>query len=321
MNRMVAVNLLAACVLDRILGDPRWLPHPVRWMGAVIGRCDVMARKLCASSNGQRAMGVLLAAFLPGVSFGVSWWALEAAGRVHPWFGTLLWIVLGYTTLAAKDLAVHAWTVYDRLQAGSLSDARRAVSCIVGRDAGQLSESDVARATIETVAESTSDGVIAPLLYLVLGGPPLALAYKAVNTLDSMIGHPEEPYRDIGWASAKLDDLANWAPARLSAVLLVISAGFRFHRAGETWRIYRRDRFKHASPNSGHPEAAMAGALRVQLGGPNSYDGIPVDRPRIGESHNFAHPRHIPMAIELMWLAFGLAVVLGVFVTFLWNSA
>ena len=176
-------------------------------------------------------------------------------------FGHLLWIVLGYTTLAAKDLATHAWEVHHRLHAGSLKEARDAVSFMVGRDTDRLSEPEIARATIESMAESTSDGVIAPLFYLVIGGPPMALAYKAVNTLDSMIGHREAPYGDIGWASAKLDDLANVVPARLSAGLLVLASSFRHAAIADVWRIYRRDCSEHASPNSGHPEAAMAGAL------------------------------------------------------------
>ena len=319
-NRMVAVNLLAACLLDGILGDPRWLPHPVRIMGVVISWCEGFGRKMFATPIGQRATGVMIAILVPGVSFAVSWLVLDFATTVHPWFGDLLWIVLAYTTLAAKDLSSHAWEVYRHLQVGSLSEARKAVSFIVGRDTDQLSESDVAKATIETVAESTSDGVIAPLLYLVLGGPPLALAYKAINTLDSMIGHYEAPYRDIGWASAKMDDLANWIPARLSATLLVVSSGFRFKTSGHAWRMYQRDCSKHASPNSGHPEAAMAGALGIQLGGPNTYDGVLVDRPQLGDQAHQPDPHHIPMALELMWLSFGLAVLLGVSVTILWNS-
>lgn len=317
---MVVVNLIAACVLDGILGDPRWMPHPVRMMGSVISWCEGTCRKLFATPNGQCGIGIIIAFLVPGVSFGLSWWILDLTAHVHPWFANLVWVLLAYTTLAAKDLASHAWDVYRYLEGGSLVEARRAVSLIVGRDVDQLSEPEVAKATIETVAESTSDGVIAPLFYLVLGGPPLALAYKAINTLDSMIGHHEHPYQDIGWASAKLDDIANWIPARLSAVLLVISSGFRLKSAGEAWRIYQRDCAKHASPNSGHPEAAMAGALGVQLGGANTYDEVVVDRPRIGDPTSPPKPQHIPVALELMWMSFGLAILLGVAVTILWNN-
>jgi len=317
---MIAVNLLAACVLDGILGDPRWMPHPVRMMGVVISWFEGLGRKMFVTQMGQRVIGVVIAFVIPCGSFLLGWWVLSLAAAVHPWFGDLLWVLLAYTTLAAKDLANHAWEVYRYLQSGSLTEARRAVSFIVGRDTDQLSESEVARATIETVAESTSDGVIAPLLYLVLGGPPLALAYKAINTLDSMIGHHDPPYQDIGWASAKLDDAVNWIPARISAGLLVLSCSVRLKTSGHAWWIYRRDCSKHASPNSGHPEAAMAGALKIQLGGPNAYDGILVDRLQLGDPTNLPDPAHIPLALELMWISFGLATLLGVSVTILWNS-
>jgi len=262
--------------------------------------------------------GLLLAVFVPGLSFLAAWGSLRLAFLVHPWLGNLLWIVLGYTTLAAKDLADHAWAVYRHLHAGSLPEARQAVSLMVGRDTGRLTETGIAGAVIESVAENTSDGVIAPLFYLVIGGPPLALAYKAVNTLDSMIGYPDASYRDIGWASAKLDDLANVMPARLSAGLLVLSSSFRHATVADAWRIYRRDCAKHASPNSGHPEAAMAGALGILLGGPSVYKGIRVERPRLGDPANVPHPRHVPMAIELLWTSFGLACVLGATFTTLW---
>ena len=317
---MIAVNLLAVCALDGILGDPRWLPHPVRLMGVFVNWCEPMVRRRFVSGTGRRIAGTVLALFVAGTSFLAAWGALEIAFSVHPWLGHLLWIVLGYTTLAAKDLATHAWEVHRRVCTGSLGEARDAVSFMVGRDTDRLTEPEIARATIESVAESTSDGVIAPLFYLVIGGPPLALAYKAVNTLDSMIGHREAPYGDIGWASARLDDLANVVPARLSAGLLVLASSFRHAAVADVWRIYRRDCSKHVSPNSGHPEAAMAGALRVLLGGASVYHGIRVERPQIGDPANVPQARHIPMAIELMWISFGLAIVLGVAFTTLWNG-
>ena len=296
------------------------MPHPVRWMGACINRCEPAIRNRFISAASRRIAGLILALFVPGLSFLAAWGALKLAFLVHPWFGNFLWIVLGYTTLAAKDLANHAWEVYHRLCAGSLREARDAVSFMVGRDTERLTETDISRATIESVAENTSDGVVAPLFYLVIGGPPLALAYKALNTLDSMIGHRDASYRDIGWASAKLDDLANLIPARLSAGLLVVSAYVRRAAAANAWRIYRRDCSKHVSPNSGHPEAAMAGALGIGLGGPSAYDGVQVDRPLLGDPANVPHPRHVPMAIELMWISFGLATVLAMVFATLWNA-
>ena len=317
---MIAVNLLAACALDGLLGDPRWMPHPVRWMGACITRCESVISNRFTSGVLRRFAGVLLALFVPGLSFFAAWSALKLAFLVHPWFGNLLWIVLGYTTLAAKDLANHAWAVYHRLGTGTLREARQAVSLMVGRDTERLTETEISRATVECVAESTSDGVVAPLFYLVIGGPPLALAYKAVNTLDSMIGHRDASHRDIGWASAKLDDFANLLPSRLSAGLLVVSSLFRYAVVAKTWRIYRRDCSKHASPNSGHPEAAIAGALGVRLGGPTVYGGVQIERPQIGDPANVPQPRHVPMAVELMWISYGLAIVLAVVCTTLWNG-
>lgn len=317
---MIAVNLLAVCALDGMLGDPRWLPHPVRLMGAFINWCEPLVLSRFISGTGRRMAGIMLALFVAGMSFLVAWSVLEVAFLVHPWLGHLLWILLGYTTLAAKDLATHAWEVHSRLRVGSLTEARHAVAFMVGRDTDRLSEPEIAMATIESVAENTSDGVIAPLLYLVIGGPPLALAYKAVNTLDSMIGHQEAPYGDLGWASAKLDDWANAVPARLSAGLLVLSSCHRRCAVADVWRIYRRDCTKHASPNSGHPEAAMAGALGVLLGGSSVYQGIRVERPPIGDPADVPQARHIPMAIELMWISLGLAIVFGVAITTLWNG-
>ena len=319
-DQVVTVNFLAACLLDGILGDPRWLPHPVRFMGHLISWCEVVGRELFTTPRGQRGIGVVIALLVPGVSYWVCWWGLELAATMPSWFANLLWVILAYTTLAAKDLASHAWEVYGHLQSGSLPEARKAVSLIVGRDTDKLNESEVARATIETVAESTSDGVIAPLFYLVLGGPPLAFAYKAINTLDSMIGHNAAPYRDIGWASAKFDDLANWVPARLSARLLLLGSGLQGQTCRKAWEIYRRDCAKHASPNSGHPEAAMAGALEIQLGGATTYDGVLVDRPQLGKGFGLPQPYHIPMALKFMWVSFGMATLLGTVVTFWWNS-
>jgi adenosylcobinamide-phosphate synthase len=186
---------------------------------------------------------------------------------------------------------------------------------IVGRDTAELSESEVARATVETVAESAADGVIAPLFYLAIGGAPLALAYKAVNTLDSMIGHQDERYADFGWASARLDDLTNWIPARLTAVLLIISAGLttgQLEQVRNGWEVFRRDGGKHPSPNSGRPEAAMAGILRVKLGGTNFYDGIAQERPVLGQEGREAGPGDIVSAVRIMVAASVLGISLAV---------
>jgi adenosylcobinamide-phosphate synthase len=200
------------------------------------------------------------------------------------------------------------------LETGSLDDARLAVARIVGRDTAQLSEAEVVRATVETVAESTSDGIVAPLFFLVLGGAPLALAYKAISTLDSMVGHLDEQYRYFGWASARLDDVANWIPARLTALVIVVSASVVFRngeRRKRAWHVLWRDGKKHPSPNGGRPEAAMAGALGVQLGGTNFYEGVPSARPVLGESVRSLSPPCIDEALRVMWVVFALTALLA----------
>lgn len=308
---MIAGDLALACALDAVVGDPRWLPHPVRLMGQMIRWYDYRVRLACRSKASLRRAGMGLALGLPALAYAAGWLILGLAGNVQEWAGRGLGIYLAFTVLAWRDLAGHASVVLGALNMGSLTQARQAVSLIVGRDTESLSEEEVVRATVETIAESTSDGVIAPLFYLALGGAPLALAYKAISTLDSMVGHPDERYLDLGWASAKLDDLANWIPARLSAGLMVIAAGLTMrsaHSALESWRILRRDGHKHLSPNSGKPEAAMAGALGVQLGGLNTYEGAPIERPRLGDACEPLVPSHIRLALRVMTAAYLLAI-------------
>jgi adenosylcobinamide-phosphate synthase len=198
-----------------------------------------------------------------------------------------------------------------------VDEARQAVGLIVGRETATLSESEIVRATVETVAESTCDGVVAPLFFLAVGGAPLAWAYKTVNTLDSMIGHPEPPFRHIGWASARLDDVMNWLPARVTGLLIVAAAGLRYlslARLRQAWMVLRRDGGRHPSPNSGRPEAAMAGALQIQLGGMNVYDGVVRARPTIGQAGRSLTPELIPEALSLMWIAFALSAGLACWV-------
>ena len=312
---MTGSELLLAAGVDAVAGDPRWFPHPVRAMGIVIAWCDEHARKLCRHSHALRACGLMLALGLPLCVFALSREAVTMAEGIAWWFGSLLSVALGWTTLAGRDLWDHVHEVKRRLEQNDLSGARQAVSRIVGRDSERLSEGEVIRATIETTAESTNDGIIAPLCYLVVGGAPLALAYKAVNTLDSMIGHRDERHIDFGWASARLDDVANWIPARLSAVLILLAAalvkgGSAPIRTG--WHVLRRDGGRHPSPNSGWPEAAMAGSLGVQLGGINYYDGVPNERPAIGTGRRRLALQDLTIASRIMIVACLLGVILAV---------
>lgn len=311
---MTGGELFLASALDGICGDPRWLPHPVRAMGRCIAWFDHRVRMLCRGGTSLRVAGIFLAVGLPILTYGLSLVLIEEVERFAWWMGSALSIALASTTLAARDLWDHVRAVVHPLQVGDLPAARGAVAMIVGRDTAELSESEAARATIETVAESAADGVIAPLLYLAIGGAPLALAYKAINTLDSMIGHRDERYADLGWASARLDDLANWIPARLSAVLLLVGAGLvtgQPERIRNGWRVLQRDGSHHPSPNSGRPEAAMAGILGVRLGGTNFYDGIAQNRPILGAEGRSAEPRDMRLAATIMVAASVLGVLLA----------
>lgn len=312
---MTGSELLLAAGVDVVIGDPRWLSHPVRGMGRLIAWCDDHVRAICQSPKGLRVAGFCLAVGLPSLIYAIGHCAIEEAGALSGWFGSAVSVGLASTTLAGRDLWDHVRAVSEHLLHGNLPDARQAVAMVVGRDTEQLSQSEVVRATVETVAESTADGVIAPLFYLAIGGAPLALAYKAVNTLDSMIGHRDERYIDFGWASARLDDVTNWIPARLTAVLLVLAAGLvtgKPDRMMSAWRVFCRDGGKHPSPNSGRPEAAMAGALGVQLGGLNYYDGVAHERPLIGDEARRLLPDDITGASRIMVMTCLLGVTMAV---------
>jgi adenosylcobinamide-phosphate synthase len=314
---MTAVTVLIACALDVAIGDPRSLPHPVRLMGRAITWYEARVHIMAPHRTGQVAAGILLAVVLPVLSYGIGWLLVDLAGKIYTTVGTAMEVLLAFTTLAARDLADHAADVRRALKIGCLEDARIAVARIVGRDTGALSEEEVVRATVETVAESASDGIVAPLFYLVLGGAPLALAYKAISTMDSMVGHLDPRYYYLGWASARLDDIANWIPARMTALLIAVSAGVVFQNAGvmtRTWRIVWRDGKKHASPNSGRPEAAMAGALGIRLGGTTYYDGKPIKRPMLGDSLRPLSPNCIGEALCVMWMVFSVAGLIGLLV-------
>ncbi|WP_447980204.1 adenosylcobinamide-phosphate synthase CbiB [Candidatus Nitrospira bockiana] len=308
---MTPGQLLAACVLDGLIGDPAWMPHPVRLMGRVVSLFERLVRPRLAGPSAKRVAGVVLAIGLPLTTAVVGWAIIEGARKVHPAAEQVVIVLLSFTVLAARDLGDHAWRVLQALEAGSLPSARDAVGRIVGRDTEQLTEREVVRATVETVAESTCDGIIAPLFYLTLGGPVLALSYKAINTLDSLIGHRDETYEQFGWASARLDDMVNWIPARLTAVLMVVAGGLYNGSLRRAWRIVLRDGGRHPSPNSGRSEAAMAGALGIQLGGRNTYGGMISERPTLGEPLAPLGRHHIKAAVALMSLTTGLAVALA----------
>jgi adenosylcobinamide-phosphate synthase len=283
-------------------------------MGRIIQWCDDRIRLICRSARSLRTAGICLAIGLPLLSYALAALVLDQARAVSVVLTNFVTIVLASMTLAARDLWDHVKAVRLALAEGNVVEARAAVSRIVGRDTDNLTESEIVRATVETIAESTADGVMAPLVFLTIGGPPLALAYKAVSTLDSMIGHREPKYIDFGWASARLDDAANWIPARLTAALIILAAGLttgEWNRVEQSLRILRRDGDKHASPNSGRPEAAMAGALGIQLGGCNTYEGLPYESPRMGDGTRPLVLRDIQIAVRIAMMAYLIGFLLA----------
>ena len=305
MRLSLELQLLLAFGLDLLVGDPRWLPHPVRLIGWFAARIEPLCRRLLPFPYLAGAAAVLL---VVGVTGGLAFAAVYGAGLAHPLAGDIVSVLLIYTAIAARDLAGHSYRVYRALRAGDLPEARRRVGMIVGRDTAELDEPGVTRAAVESVAESTLDGVTAPLFFAAVGGPVGALAYKAANTLDSMFGHKDERYLKFGWAAARLDDLANLIPARLTAPLIALAAVPLGLRPFGALRVTWRDGQKHASPNSGIPEAAFAGAMGVQLGGVNVYDGVPHQGPLIGDPLRPLEKRHIPRANALMLLTAALAL-------------
>ena len=297
-------HLLAFCagfLLDLAFGDPYWLPHPVRAIGKLIS----VLEKMLYGRGHRRFRGFVLV-LLVCLIVELCVFAVLAAGyMVHPVLGCILEALMTYQLLAAKCLKVESMKVYDKLENGTLEEARKAVSMIVGRDTANLTAEEVAKAAVETVAENTSDGVIAPMLYLAAGGPLLGFLYKAVNTMDSMIAYKNERYIDFGWFAAKTDDAANFVPSRISALLMISACAFlgRSFSFKNAWRIYKRDRFNHESPNSAQTESACAGALGLRLAGPASYAGIIENKPFIGDETRKIENADIKRANKLMFAA------------------
>lgn len=300
----------AAWLLDCWLGDPPHWPHPIRVIGNLIHRVQRVIRFLCHRDFTLRLGGAALWVIVVGASWAAVWGILELAYGLHVWMGVALETGLIYTLLAGRSLGDAAREVETPLRAGDLAASREKLSWIVGRDTSRLQPPQITRAVVETVAENTVDGVIAPLFFLLLGGAPLAMAYKAVNTLDSMVGYKHEKYRAIGMVSARLDDAANFIPARLSWLLLTLAAKLCGYDHQSALRIGWRDRRNHSSPNCAWPEATVAGALGIRLGGPNDYFGERVEKPWIGEATREVSVEDIPAAIRLMNIASLLALIL-----------
>ena len=298
-------------VLDLLFGDPHWLPHPIRLIGNLIASLEKLNKKeLSDTKKFLRgfAMVVVVIAWTTGVTAVI----LEGAYGLHPAIGCAVETIMTYQILATKCLKVESMKVYEQLQKQNLPAARKAVSMIVGRDTEQLDETGVAKAAIETVAENASDGVIAPMLYTALGGPVLGFVYKAVNTMDSMVGYKNDKYQWFGTAAAKLDDVVNFIPARVSAVLMILAAYLTGMDGKNAARIFRRDRFNHKSPNSAQTEAVMAGALDVQLAGDAWYFGKLHKKPTIGDPVREMELLDIRRSHKLLYGTAMLGLILGI---------
>ena len=309
---------LAGLVLDLLLGDPQGWPHPIRWIGSLIGfLSNEFLKKADRSLEAEtlslrkRRLGLLMVIIVIAISALICFLILHLAYTLNTLFGIIMETVITYQCIAAKSLYTESMKVCFALEKDGLIAGRKTVAMIVGRDTESLDEKGVIKATVETVAENTSDGVIAPLIYLAIGGPVLGIAYKAINTMDSMVGYRNDKYIDFGRAAAKLDDVANFIPSRLSAWLMIFSCIFmgKDYSAVNAFRIFKRDRFNHASPNSAQTESACAGALGLQLAGPASYFGKIVEKKYVGDPDREIELEDIKRANKLMFVTELLLVI------------
>ncbi len=307
-------SLYALCIgfcIDLIVGDPHGFPHPVVGIGRLISLLERLFRRLLPKTKGgEIAAGACIWVLTVLISAGLPAALLYGTQKLSVWLRLALESVMCWQILATKSLRDESMKVFSALRGGTLDEARQAVSMIVGRDTAQLDEKGVARAAVETVAENTSDGVIAPLLFLALGGAPLGFFYKAVNTMDSMLGYVEMPYKNIGLIPAKLDDVFNFIPARLSAFLMLAAGALLRLDVKNGWRIFRRDRYRHASPNSAQTESVCAGLLGLRLAGDAWYHGVLHRKAFIGDAVREIETDDIPRACRLMTVTALLALVL-----------
>ena len=303
--------------LDILWGDPYWFPHPVRLMGLYIKSFEKLLVKGDESRRVLKFLGILLTITTVGLSFGLTRLLLELTLRIDITFYNITSILLIYTTMAGRCLHKEAYKIMKNLEEGNISLARKQLSYIVGRDVEGLEEKDIVKAVVETVSENTGDGIIAPLFYLFIGGVPAAIAYKAINTLDSMVGYKNHRYKDFGYASAILDDIANYIPSRLTAIFMLLSAFVLKLDYKNAYKIIKRDRRKHLSPNSGYPESAAAGALGISLGGESYYSGKLIKKPIIGDDHRESRSNDIKKVVALMYGTWFMTLVAFSFIKYL----
>lgn len=314
------ISITIACIIDRIIGDPENWPHPVKWIGSFISQLE---KRWNRGYNGRFTGSVMLLVVLV-VSFSITFIIVRFSYQVHVIVGIIIESIIISTTIAQKSLKKAAIEVFTPLQNGDIDEARKKLSYIVGRDTDKLNEGEVVRATVETVVENISDGVTAPIFWAFIGGAPLAIVYRAINTCDSMVGYKNERFIDFGWASAKADDIVNWIPSRLTAYMMVFGIKDAFVSRKKALELLFRDARKHPSPNSGWLEAAFAALHGVQLGGTNTYKGMISIRAKMGDPICPLTIIHIKKAITILWrstLLFLITLWLGgiiFYVAFAW---
>jgi adenosylcobinamide-phosphate synthase len=307
----LVLSVFLGFLIDLLLGERGLFMHPIRVIGLMISYGEKILRKRQLHTSGSQFIaGAILAILVILISYLVPFMMIGILEKIHPLAGWVLNTYLCYQILATRSLKTESMKVHAALIDKDVEKARRMLSYIVGRDTVLLNEERIVKATVETVAENTSDGVIAPMIYMLIGGAPLGLLYKAINTLDSMIGYQNEKYQYFGKFAARLDDVANYFPSRITAILMIMSCYFCRLNGKEAIRIFRRDRWNHKSPNSGQTESVCAGALCIQLGGTNSYFGKTVIKKTIGDDRRSVNPDDIAQANLLMLTASWMAIVL-----------
>ncbi|MCQ1528190.1 adenosylcobinamide-phosphate synthase CbiB [Lutispora saccharofermentans] len=303
------ISIWIANLADLAFGDPYGFPHPVRLIGLYISAFEKIARRICKDNKSLKLAGVFLTISTVFLSYMTVWALLRAAYYIGGSLRLFVNAFILYTCLAGRCLAKEASKIAASLKNNDINGSRKLLSYIVGRDTAHMNENDISRAVIETVSENASDGIIAPLFYMFLGGAPLSMAYKAINTMDSMVGYKNEKYEFFGWASARLDDIANFIPSRLTSIFMICGAFVLGLDYKNSHRIVKRDCRNHLSPNSGYPEAAAAGALGIMLGGANLYFGKLVVKPSIGDKLKDIDGEDIKKMISLMYAAWIISLI------------
>lgn len=297
--------------MDLLFGDPSWIPHPIVGIGKLISLLEKLLRRCFPSTKrGEEIAGAVLWLVVVLVATAVPAGILWLCHSVSPWLRLAMESVMCWLILATRSLKQESMRVYDALQSGDIKKSRFAVSMIVGRDTQELDVAAVTRATVETVAENASDGVVAPLLFAAIGGAPLGFFYKAVNTMDSMLGYVEMPYKNIGMVPAKMDDVMNYIPARLSAFLMLAAGALLRLDVKNGWKIFRRDRYNHASPNSAHTESVCAGLFGLRLAGDAWYHGVLHKKKFIGDPIREIEHEDIPRSCRLLYATAILSLIL-----------